>query len=63
LADTVLNHGRALTVAEVAYLMAMSIKTIYKMVGEGRIPHVKPFGSIRFDPVITADWIRSRSIS
>jgi excisionase family DNA binding protein len=63
LADSVLNHGKALTVAELALLLAVSIKTIYKMVEAGRIPHMRVFGSIRFDPATTAAWIQLRSVS
>lgn len=63
LVDSVLKYGRALTVAELAFLLAISIKTIYKMVDTRRIPHVRVFGSIRFDPAITAAWIQSRSVS
>ena len=63
LADSVLNHGNALTVAELALLLAVSIKTIYKMVDAGRIPYMRVFGSIRFDPATTAAWIQSRSVS
>jgi excisionase family DNA binding protein len=63
LADSVLNHGRALTVAELAMLLALSIKTIYKMVEARRIPYMRVFGSIRFDPATTAAWIQSRSVS
>jgi excisionase family DNA binding protein len=58
-----LNHGKALTVAELALLLAVSIKTIYKMVEAGRIPHMRVFGSIRFDPATTAAWIQLRSVS
>jgi excisionase family DNA binding protein len=63
LVDFVLNYGRALTVAELALLLTFSIKTIYKMVEAGRIPHMRVFGSIRFDPATTAAWIQSRSVS
>jgi excisionase family DNA binding protein len=58
-----LNHGRALTVAELAFMLALSIKTIYKMVEAGRIPYMRVFGSIRFDPATTAAWIQSKSLS
>lgn len=63
LADYVLNYGRALKVTELALLLAVSIKTIYKMVEARRIPHMQVFGSIRFDPATTAAWIQSKSVS
>jgi excisionase family DNA binding protein len=63
LADSVLNHGKALKVAELAFVLAISIKTIYKMVEAGRVPYIRVFGSIRFDPATTAAWIQSKSLT
>ena len=50
-----------LTVKEFAQLIAESPKTTYARVKRGSQPARMVGGAIRFDPYITAEWIRSRS--
>ena len=47
----------ALTVAEIAELLNVSQRHIYKLVAENQIPHVKIGGSVRFDAKDISDWI------
>lgn len=53
----------ALTVPELAELLWLGRTAIYDMVNRGVIPHMRIGGSIRFDPIVLARWIRERSIS
>ncbi len=48
-----------LTVKELAKILKVSPKTIYKMVSEGEIPvHYRFGGSIRFDEREIREWIK-----
>jgi excisionase family DNA binding protein len=51
----------ALTVPELAKLLALSPKTIYEMTAGGHIPYYRIRGSIRFDPVHVAAWLRGQA--
>lgn len=46
-----------LTVVEVARFMSVSDKTIRKWCGEGRIPHGRLAGTIRFDRDQLQAWV------
>jgi len=50
----------ALTVAQLASMLSMSQKTIFKMVAAGRIPAYRIGGSIRFDGRTIIDWLRQQ---
>jgi excisionase family DNA binding protein len=50
-----------LTVKELAPLLAMSPKTLYARVERGTLPAVRSGSLIRFDPYLTAEWLRSQS--
>jgi excisionase family DNA binding protein len=58
LADSLDGKTRALTVADVAELLNISERQVYKLVAEYRIPCFKIGGSIRFDPCAVAVWLR-----
>ena len=60
LADFVQNKSRALTVNELATLLSVSERQIYKLAAEHRIPCFKIGGSIRFDPAAIANWLRQK---
>jgi hypothetical protein len=61
IADTIERYGRMITVKEFAELMAESPKTTYARVKRGTQPATLVGSSIRFDPVVTAEWLRSQS--
>jgi hypothetical protein len=61
IADTIERYGRMLTVKEFAQLMAESPKTTYARVKRGSQPATLVGGAIRFDPHLTAEWLRSQS--
>jgi excisionase family DNA binding protein len=61
LAEIVEGKREALRVAEVARILDVSIKKIYRMAANGQIPSLKISNSIRFDPHDIAVWMRSQS--
>jgi excisionase family DNA binding protein len=60
LADSLDRKTSALTVSEVAGLLSISERQVYKLVAEHRIPNFKIGGSIRFDPFAVAFWLRQK---
>ena len=59
LADIIEGKKEALRVAEIAPILGVSIRTIYRMAAKGQIPTVKTSHPLRFDPHDTATWLRS----
>ena len=60
LADSVDGKASALTVSDVATLLNISERQVYKLVAQHRIPCFKIGGSIRFDPSALAAWLRQK---
>jgi excisionase family DNA binding protein len=60
LADFILGRPRALRVGDVATLLNLSERQIYKLAAENLIPHFRISGSIRFDPATLAGWLRQK---
>ena len=60
LADSLDRKTSALTVSDVAELLNISERQVYKLVAEHRIPCFKIGGSIRFDPFAVALWLRQK---
>ena len=58
LAEFVEARPRALLVPEVAALLNVSGRQIYKLAAERRIPCLRIAGCIRFDPSALAVWLR-----
>ena len=50
----------AMTAKELAGLLSISTKTLYKMIKENRIPCMRIGDLVRFDRQITIEWIRAR---
>jgi len=61
LAEIVEGKKEALRVEELARILDVSIKKIYRMAAKGQIPSLKISSSIRFDPHDVAVWLRGRS--
>lgn len=61
LAEIIESKKEALRVAEVAQILDLSIKQIYRMAAKGQIPSLKISNSIRFDPHDVAVWLRNQS--
>src|ERR1039458_1961357 len=58
LADSLDGKSRALTVADIAQLLNISERQVYKLAAEHRIPCFKIGGCIRFDPLAVDVWLR-----
>jgi hypothetical protein len=58
IADTIERYGRLLTVKELAPLLGESPKTLYARVKRGGQPAVLLGGAVKFDPYVTAEWLR-----
>lgn len=56
-----LGDERLLKVAEVALLLSLSKQTIYRMIYEKQIPHVKLRGAVRFQREEILEWLKKRS--
>jgi len=61
IAETMEQGKTMLTPAELAVLLAISVKTVYSWTAAGTLPAVTLGASIRFCPVTTAKWLRDRS--
>jgi excisionase family DNA binding protein len=57
LVDSLHGKSRALRVKDVATLLCVSERQIYKLAAEHRIPCFKIGGSIRFDPLAISAWL------
>lgn len=60
LADSIDGRTNALTVSDVAELLNISERQVYKLAAENRIPSSKIGGSIRFDPGAFAARLRQK---
>lgn len=62
LAERLRSKNKALKVEELADLLGVAIRTIYKEVEDDRIPFFRFRGSTRFDPHQVADWLEGKMI-
>jgi Helix-turn-helix domain len=61
LASRIEARKTAWTAEDLAPLLEISPKTLYKMAKSERIPAIRIDGMIRFDPVLTAEWLRTKT--
>lgn len=61
-ASRIERWGRLLSVADLSDLIDQSQKQIYRLVHRHYIPALRIAGTIKFDPVATANWLRSQAI-
>jgi excisionase family DNA binding protein len=62
LADIINGRRAALTVSEVAGILSVSERQVYKLAASNRIPSFRIGGSVRFDPAAIADWLRQKML-
>lgn len=60
LSDCLDGKRHALVVTDIADLLRISERQVYKLVAAHRIPCFKIGGSIRFDPVAISSWLREK---
>ena len=63
LAEQVRQRRKAWSAEELAELLNLSRKHIYKLCKQGRMPCVRIGGAVLFDPRVTADWLESKYIN
>ena len=54
------SKRKALTVEELAGLLCVAVRTLYKEVEDDHIPFFRVRTSIRFDPHQVADWLEMK---
>jgi len=57
LSKTVRERKTAMTVADVAEILTVSQRQVYKLVEDGKLPSFRLGGAIRFDPHLLANWL------
>jgi excisionase family DNA binding protein len=62
LASLVRRRRTAWTAEELAEVLSLSRKHIYKLAKKGRMPSLRIGGAIRFDPHATAAWLESKTM-
>jgi excisionase family DNA binding protein len=60
LADTIEAVGHALTAQQLAAILGVSPKTIFKQAKAHRIPSFHVGTAVRFDPFSVARWLRTQ---
>lgn len=60
LTEQLRSKNKALTVEELAGLLCVAIRTLYKEVEDNHIPFFRVRSSIRFDPHQVADWLEGK---
>ena len=53
----------AITVKEMAGILSISEREIYKLAASNQIPHFKIGASVRFDPLAVAIWLEGRMLT
>ena len=56
------TRRKAMTVREVADILNLSQREIYKLAASNQIPHFKIGSSVRFDPASVLTWLESRAL-
>lgn len=54
------SSKRALTVRDLAEILSLSEKVLYRLIRQGKLPALRVGTSVRLDPAATAKWIRAR---
>jgi excisionase family DNA binding protein len=63
LAEQLRSKRKALTIGELADLLCIAVRTLYKEVEDDHIPFFRIRSSIRFDPHQVADWLEGKMIA
>jgi excisionase family DNA binding protein len=60
LADQIEQTGHALTAQQLAGILGVSNKTMFKLAKAGRVPSFRIGTAVRFDPYSVARWLRKQ---
>ena len=61
--ESLRKRQSALTVKQLAELLTLSEREIYKLAASNQIPHLKIGSSIRFEPTSVLSWLESRMLT
>jgi excisionase family DNA binding protein len=53
----------AITVKELAKILSLSEREIYKLAASNQIPHLKIGASVRFDPPAVVIWLEAKMLT
>jgi excisionase family DNA binding protein len=56
------SWGKAMTAPDVAAVLNVSVKTIFKLTGKGTLPAFRVGNCIRYNPARLAAWVQSTAI-
>ncbi|MEI9980434.1 MAG: helix-turn-helix domain-containing protein [Edaphobacter sp.] len=62
LTETLQDRHSAITVSELASMLNISRRQLYKMAAANRIPHLKIGASVRFDPDAIREWLHDKTL-
>lgn len=60
--ETLRERKTALTVDELALILSVSPRQLYKLAAANRIPHFKVASSVRFDPGTVLEWYEEHEL-
>ena len=60
--DYLKSRRSAMTVREIAEVLHLSQREIYKLAATNRIPHFRIGASVRFDAAAVAVWLEEKSV-
>jgi excisionase family DNA binding protein len=63
LASRIAQRGSALSAQELAILLSCTASYLLKRAKAGKMPSYRIGGMVRFDPAITAGWLRARQVA
>jgi excisionase family DNA binding protein len=62
LVESLLSQRKPLTVAQVAELLGLHPITVYRKAKAGKIPCLRIFSKVMFDPQQLAHWVQTRQL-
>jgi excisionase family DNA binding protein len=61
-APSVLTLPRLLTIKEVAHVLNVSVRTVYKIIKAKQLTYFRVRGQLRFDPIHLDQYLQKRTI-
>jgi excisionase family DNA binding protein len=61
IAERIEAYDHALTAQELSAILGCSPTYLYNAARDGKVPHIRLGTSIRFDPEVTAAWVRAQA--
>ena len=55
-------HNQLIDIHQAAHYTGISATTLYKWVGQRKIPHIKMGRLVKFDPMKLDEWIKQQTV-